>query len=95
MGQKVALAIEIEPFFAKEAKERQIRKPINSVVGHVPTTERSRDRAASAVGLSGKTVSQAKAITVGEGELVMVMDTGMDMVMVMDGGSERDPATWE
>jgi site-specific DNA-methyltransferase (adenine-specific) len=61
-GQKVALAIEIEPFFAKEAKERQIRKPINSVVGHVPTTERSRDRAASAVGLSGKTVSAAKAI---------------------------------
>ena len=51
-GQKVALAIEIEPFFAKEAKERQGAR--NDIVGHVPTMSepRSRDRAASAVGWS-------------------------------------------
>lgn len=61
-GQKVALAIEIEPFFAKEAKKRQGAR--TDIVGHVPTKlePRSRDRAASAVGLSGKTVSAAKAI---------------------------------
>jgi hypothetical protein len=56
----LALAIEIEPFFAKEAKQRQqVRKgnQPGATVGLVPIVAKSRDRAASAVGLSGKTVS--------------------------------------
>jgi hypothetical protein len=60
-GQKIALALEIEPHFAEEAKRRQIRKPIGSVVENVPQ-QKSRDQAARAVGVSGKLVSAAKAI---------------------------------
>ena len=60
-GQKIAIALEIEPHFAEEAKKRQIRKPINSVVENVPQ-QKSRDQAAAAVGVSGKLVSAAKAI---------------------------------
>jgi len=43
-AQKIALAIEIEPHFAEEAKKRQIRKPIISVVENVPQ-QKSRDQA--------------------------------------------------
>ncbi|MBU2321759.1 MAG: hypothetical protein KJ884_02245 [Gammaproteobacteria bacterium] len=66
MGQKIALAVEIEPFFAEEARKRQAtstggRNP--QLVVHVPLAEpRSRDQAASLVGISGKLVSNAKAI---------------------------------
>jgi hypothetical protein len=73
MGQKVALAVEIEPSFAKEAKQRKLstlKKGKNSDVENVPQREqsRSRDQAAAAVGLSGKTVTQAKAIKVASPE---------------------------
>ena len=66
-GQKIALAIEIEPHFAEEAKKRQLKtlkKGASSVVENVPQREqaRSRDQAAKTVGISGKSVSQAKAI---------------------------------
>ncbi len=67
VSQKVALAIEIEPFFAKEAEKRLHLSKGRGIKGqgHVPLplkSEQSRDLAAAAVGLSGKTVSQAKAI---------------------------------
>lgn len=64
-GQKIALALEIEPHFAEEARKRQ---GMNSGFAHVrenvPQHEkaRSRDQAAKAVGISGKLVSAAKAI---------------------------------
>jgi len=64
-GQKIALAIEIEPHFAAEARKRQ---GMNSGFAHVrenvPQHEkaRSRDQAAAVVGVSGKLVSAAKAI---------------------------------
>jgi len=66
-GQKIALAIEIEPYFAEEAKKRMAQAPgmpqgaKKSPVENVPQ-EKSRDQAATAVGISGKTLSAAKAI---------------------------------
>jgi len=56
-------ALEIEPYFAEEAKKRMAaggkgkgKCPLPSPVGQ------SRDQAAAAVGISGKLVSQAKEI---------------------------------
>jgi ParB-like chromosome segregation protein Spo0J len=66
-GQKIALALEIEPYFAEEARTRQLatlKKGDKPGVENVPQREqaRSRDLAAAAVGVSGKLVSAAKAI---------------------------------
>jgi site-specific DNA-methyltransferase (adenine-specific) len=64
-GQKIALGIEIEPHFADEARKRmQVRKgnQPGASVEIVPHLDKSRDQAARAVGVSGKTLSTAKAI---------------------------------
>ena len=66
-GQKIALALEIEPHFAEEARKRQLstlKQGASADVENVPQRERarSRDQAAAAVGASGKLVSAAKAI---------------------------------
>lgn len=68
-GQKIALALEIEPHFAEEARKRQQEQarrnqPQSQKVENVPPLEKakSRDQAAAAVGVSGKLVSAAKAI---------------------------------
>ena len=89
-GQRIALALEVEPHFAEEAKKRMAagggdkvsveakagkgKSPLPghaalpmavlcSVVENVPQGfPKSRDLAARSVGLSGKTVSAAKAI---------------------------------
>ena len=66
-GQKIALALEIEPHFAEEARKRQLstlKQGASADVENVPQRERarSRDQAAAAVGVSGKLVSAAKAI---------------------------------
>lgn len=63
-------AVEIEQHFAREAKERQRehgktapgRK--KTLVGDCPTsvTRKSRDQAASAVGISGKLLQKAKTL---------------------------------
>lgn len=65
-GQKIALALEIEPHFAEEARRRQqshggTAPGRKSLVENVPQVK-SRDQAAKAVGVSGKLVSAAKAI---------------------------------
>ena len=65
-GQKIALALEIEPHFAAEAKRKQrehggTAPGRKSLVENVPQVK-SRDQAATAVGVSGKLVSAAKAI---------------------------------
>ena len=67
-GQKIALALEIEPHFAEEASKRRKAtegRP-SKLVENVPPVSsvgiKSRDQAASAVGVSGKLVSAAKAI---------------------------------
>jgi site-specific DNA-methyltransferase (adenine-specific) len=62
-GQKIALALEIEPHFAEEAEKRLHLAKGRGVKGveNVPQVK-SRDQAAAAVGVSGKLVSAAKAI---------------------------------
>jgi site-specific DNA-methyltransferase (adenine-specific) len=70
-GQKIALALEIEPHFAEEARKRMEsgkgndgsggRGRAKNRVENVPQVK-SRDPAAAAVGVSGKLVSAAKAI---------------------------------
>jgi len=65
-GQKIALALEIEPHFAEEAEQIRRKKISESrrgeTVENVPPSQKSRDQAAAAVGVSGKLVSAAKAI---------------------------------
>lgn len=60
MGQKIALGVELEPYLAEEAKQRQGAR--NDIVEKVPQSEqaRSRDQAAAVVGVSGKTLSAAR-----------------------------------
>jgi len=78
-GQKIALAIEIEPHFAEEAKKRQAASQLRGRNtegvpvfggGKCPTAEKakSRDQAAKSVGISGKLVSAAKAIKAADPE---------------------------
>ena len=71
-GQKIALALEIEPHFAEEARRRMEsgRNQYSSPVENVPQAfgQKSRDQAASAVGISGKLVSAAKAIRAADPE---------------------------
>ena len=61
-GQKIALALEIEPYFAEEARKRMLAGVKSNPVENVPQGTKSRDQAAAAVGVSGKLVSAAKAI---------------------------------
>jgi site-specific DNA-methyltransferase (adenine-specific) len=61
-GQKIALGIEIEPHFAEEARKRMLAGVRVDPVENVPQGKKSRDQAAAAVGVSGKTLSAAKAI---------------------------------
>ncbi len=69
-NQKIALGIELEPHFAAEAKKRQahgLTAPGKTLVENVPQASKppemkSRDQAAAAVGVSGKTISKVKAI---------------------------------
>lgn len=73
-GQKIALALEIEPHFAEEARKRHDEQAKRNLglptVEKVPPsgTGKSRDQAASAVGISGKLVSAAKAIRAADPE---------------------------
>lgn len=66
-GQKACLAVELEEFFAKEAKKRQA----TSTGGRTPQLKatlpeaakgQARDQAAAVVGVGGRTVSKAKAV---------------------------------
>ena len=74
VSQKLALGIEIEPHFAKEAKKRKLanlkRGSQAPEVEHCPTSGgKSRDQAAAAVGVSGKTLSAAKAVKAASPEM--------------------------
>jgi site-specific DNA-methyltransferase (adenine-specific) len=66
-GQKIALALEIEPHFAEEARKRMAQAPgqprgVKASAVEIVPQQKSRDQAAAAVGVSGKLVSMAKAI---------------------------------
>lgn len=69
-GQKIALGLEIEPYFAEEARRKKahgLTAPGRTLVANVPQAfngrlPKARDQAAQVVGISGKTLSAAKAI---------------------------------
>lgn len=66
-GQKIALALEIEPHFAAEARKRMAaggKLEVRQGKEKVPYPEKgqARDQAGKAVGVSGKLVDAAKAI---------------------------------
>lgn len=75
-AQKVALALELEPLFAQEAKRRMATggakaapgRPAEKGMGQSPMPIVARDQAAAAVGVSGKLVSAAKAIKAADPE---------------------------
>lgn len=60
-----AVAAELEPHFAADAKRRQVRKPkTNSVVEKIPEQKRAlaREEAAKSVGINDRYVSDAKKV---------------------------------
>lgn len=64
-GSLAAVAAELEPFFAADAKRRQVRKPKSeSVVEKVPqqTPRKAREEAAASVGVNDRYVSDAKKV---------------------------------
>jgi len=64
-GSLAAVAAELEPFFAADAKRRQIRKPKSeSVVEKIPqqTPSKAREEAAKSVGVNDRYVSDAKKV---------------------------------
>lgn len=64
-SQRAAVAVEIEPMFAAEAKVRQIRKPTDSVVANLPQQQnqgKAREQAAAVVSVSPRMVQDAKQI---------------------------------
>lgn len=68
-GQKAIIGTDLISHFAKEAKERQLRTKENrekSCGGNISTTRtnmgKSRDKAAKAVGISGKSIDKATKI---------------------------------
>ena len=58
------MAVALMPHFEKEAKERQIRKTMDSVKANLPERDKgqARDHAAKAMKVSGRMVQDAKRI---------------------------------
>ncbi len=65
-SQKAMVAVKLKELLEPEAKEKKKRKPKDSVVEILPQQKRepaSRDKAAAAVGVSGKLVDAAEKVT--------------------------------
>jgi hypothetical protein len=66
VSQRALLAIELKPMFAERAKERMVAgtNQYSPVAGlpHPSETAKSRDQAAAAVGVSGRTVQDAEYV---------------------------------
>jgi protein gp37 len=60
-NQKAMIGAGLLPFYEAQAKERQIRKPTNSVVEKIPQ-QKSRDQAGKVVGVNGKYIDMATQI---------------------------------
>lgn len=62
-SQRSMLALEVERLYAAEAKERQVRKPANSVPAPVPEQKgEAREKAAKALGVGPRSVQAAKSV---------------------------------
>jgi len=78
------LGARLKPALEKAAKERQKRKPSDSVVEILPEQKgRARDQAGSMVGVSGKSVDAAeRVIEQGATELIEAVESGRIPVSV-------------
>lgn len=77
-SQKAMVAARARDMYDREAKERQKRKPADSVVENLPQQNtKARDAAGKAVGVSGKTVDFAtKVLQHAEPEIIKAVDEG-------------------
>jgi len=77
-SQRAMVAARAREYYDQRAKERQIRKPTDSVVEIFPPQKgKSRDQAGKAVGISGRTVDAARQVLAkGTPELIRAVDEG-------------------
>jgi len=78
-GSLAAVAAELEPHFAADAKRRQIRKPkAVSVVEKIPqqTPSKAREEAAKSVGVNDRYVSDAKKVKADAPEVFQRLKAG-------------------
>jgi len=78
-GSLAAVAAELEPFFAADAKRRQIRKPkAHSVVAKMPqqTPSKAREEAAKSVGVAARYVQDAKKVKAGSPDVFERLKAG-------------------
>lgn len=77
-GQLAAIAVEIEKWKAAEAKKRQIRKPMDSVVESLPQQigPKASDEAGAMLGVSGRSVRDAKYVEQADPEAFEKVKTG-------------------
>lgn len=74
-SQKAMVAAKARGVYDKAAKERQVRKPVDSVVANFPP-QKARDAAGAAMGISGRSVDKAsKVLREGSPELVTAVET--------------------
>lgn len=79
-SQLAALSLTIEELEAKRAKDRQIRKPAESVVASLPQQNvdagKARDKAAKATGASARNVTKAKKVKAKRPDLFVQVVSG-------------------
>lgn len=77
-SQRAMVAARARSIYDRQAKERQVRKPADSVVENLPQQNtRARDAAGKAVSVSGKSVDYAtRVIEKGEPEVIKAVDEG-------------------
>lgn len=76
-SQRAMCAARAREFYDKEAKERQKRKPADSVVENFPQQKTARDAAGKSFGVSGKSVDHAtKVLANAEPEIIKAVDEG-------------------
>jgi hypothetical protein len=80
-SQLSMVAARTRSYYEEQAKQRQVRKPADSVVENLPQqtadNARARDAAGKAVGVSGKSVDYAtRVLQKGVSELVSAVDEG-------------------
>lgn len=92
-SQKAVAGARMREMYDQEAKERQKRKPANSVQVNLPEQSRgqSRDKVANAVGVSGRTIDFAsKVIEQGVPELVAAVEQGKIAVSAAAAIADED-----
>jgi ParB-like chromosome segregation protein Spo0J len=77
-GQRSAVGVKLKAHYAELAKERQIRKPVDSVKENLPEQNKgqARDQAGKAVNVSGKSIDMAARVESASPELFELVHAG-------------------